>query len=403
MVFLKRIRIIGILKGLYFHIPIFTLYFLGEGVGLPQVILSEVFFTTVSFLSELPTGIFADKFGQKTSMAIGYLFDAIGFLIMLLLPNVVGLYVGYSIRGLAESFMSGSEESYIYEAVKERAHKGVSYQKEFAAFRANKLMGFLIASLVTGGIIQIFGTDSYSPIFLLTITALFVAFILTMSLPKLKNIELIPEEGKGVFTALKKSLLLVKTDKVIFALTIVAILTLNGEFSLRQMYQPVFEELNVAPFLLGLSLSLGSLLNFLLMKKAYVLEQFFTLPKILLYINLFLGLLYILFSQVKDPYIIVLLFILLQGIFNVQSPIVSDYINERISSDIRSTVLSAISFARNFFEIIQRFIIAVAIGIFSLQGALFLVGLLLIVGILIGYRILILCGCVQKITLPYSK
>lgn len=394
---ISRIRIIGILKGLYFHIPLFTLYFLGEGVGLPQIILSEVFFTSVSFLTELPTGLFADKFGQKTSMAIGYSLDALGFILMLFFPTVIGLYVGYSIRGLAESFMSGSEEAYIYEAVKNQKYKKYTYKKEFSSFKANKLMGFLIASLITGGIIQIFGKSSYEFIFILTITALLFAFALTLSLPNLKGFVTIPEEGKGIFKSLKKSLGLVKSDRVIFALTLVAILTLNGEFSLRQMYQPLFEQFKVSPVMLGLSLSLGSLLNFILLKKAYYLEKYLSLPKILLVINILLGLLYIVFSQLTSPYLLVLIFILLQGLFNTQSPIVSDYINERISSDIRSTVLSAISFARTFFEIIQRFLIAAVIGLLSLQGALFVMGILLVIGMLIGYRIMIICGCIHKI------
>jgi MFS family permease len=400
---IKKLKIIGFTKGLYFYVPVFTLFLTGHGISLSQIIFAQIFYSIFSFLGELPTGIFADKFGQKASLLLGYITDTIGMALLFFMPTVAGLYLFHMIRGLSGAFLSGSEEALFYESYKKEHPVDGGYKKEFGSFLSNDVLGFIVASFIAGGIIQTFGKASYGPIILLTAIATFITFLIALTLKDLKAKIRNPEEGAGIVDVVKSSIKLVRYDRTIFALTIVAALTLNGEYFLRQTYQPYFEQAQVAPFLLGLSLSLGSALNFFIIKYSYLLEKLLTLDKILLLFNFILGISYIGLAISVSPIFIVVLFILLQGLFNAQNPIISDYVNERTSSRIRTTVLSAISFSRTFFQIIMRLILGVLVGVIGLTSTYMFQGVYLIVGILIGYWLMVKCGCVHKIKKHYAR
>ena len=153
-----------------------------------------------------------------------------------------------------------------------------------------------------------------------------------------------------MFSFVKQSFKLIQSNKTVFYLTITGILTLSGQYFLESIYQPYFKDFQVPPYLIGLSLSLGTILNIILIKYSYLLEKYFTLGKIILYINLILGIFYIALGVFVSPIFIVGIFICLYGLFNLQNPIISDYINGHTPSHIRTTVLSSVSFSRRFFQ-----------------------------------------------------
>jgi len=78
-----KLKLIGFLYGVHFYMPIISLYFLLGGASLQSIVISQTLYSIFSFLGELPTGIFADKFGQKLSMIMGYFVETIGLLFML--------------------------------------------------------------------------------------------------------------------------------------------------------------------------------------------------------------------------------------------------------------------------------------------------------------------------------
>ncbi len=392
---IKLFNIISFLKGLYFYIPIFTFFLLSKDISLPAVIISQTFYSLFTFIGEVPTGIFADYFGQKTSIIIGYILESFGIIFILFYPTTLGLYVAFSIRGLADSFLSGSKEALLFETVKHL--KTNDYQKRYGRIISNEQIGFVIATALCGILFQKFGQDSFTPLIVLTGLCLFGAGLLSIFLTDYKTDILNESDGSGMFSVLKQSFSLIRKNTTIFTLTIVGVLTITGEYFVQGVYQPYFHTNNVSPFWIGASLSVGIILNIIATRYVYLLEKYFTLEKILLYLNLLLGSAYILMAVLLHPIFLIGLYILMNGIFGLQTPIVSDYINTRTKSHIRATVLSGISFIRRFFQIFLTWAIGVSVGIFGTQPSLLLWGLYLLIGITIGYYLLIRCGCTHKI------
>jgi MFS family permease len=391
---LKILKTIGFLKGLYFYIPIFTFFLLAEHVSLTAIIISQVFYSLFTFIGEVPTGIFADRFGQKVSIILGYTIEALGIALVIIFPTTIGLYIAYSMRGLAGSFLSGSEEALLFESVK---HSGTNdYQKIYGHFLSNEQIGFIVSTAFAGLAYHYCGTQSFVPLIMVTSVCILGAGIASFFLKDYTA--KVPEaEGTGMFSTLKESFSLIRRNNTIFTLMIVGVLTIAGEYFIQAVYQPHFAAHNVPAFWVGVALSLGTLLSIIATRNAYLIEKHFTLEKILLILNLALGAAYILMAFLLHPIFLVGLYILMNGLFDLQAPIVSDYINTRTKSSIRTTVLSGISFVRRFFQVFITWILGISVGVLGIQTSLVLQGVYLIVGIGIGYYLLVRCGCTYKV------
>lgn len=393
----KKLKVIGFLSELYFYTPIFTLFLLGYGIKLEHIIFAQVIYSLASLFGEIPTGYLADKYGQKNSVVWGLLLDAVGMVLLFAYPSLAGLIIFFAIRGLSGAFLSGSTESLLFESHRhEQSNQKETYQQAFSKVLSNGILGFMSATFLAGILVQIFGTASYKPIVLMTALATFTALAVAFSLKDIRG----EQEDINELQFLKhtaESLRIVRRERTVRALTLVALLTISAEYFIRQSYQPLFESSGVIPLFLGLSLTLGSLLNFVIVRYSYLLEKYLTLDRILLLHNILLAIGFGLMALFTNPYILVGAYILLQGLFNAQRPIVSDYINERIESSKRSTVLSTISFTQSFFSIISRVLLAISLGAFGLQKTLGYQAVYLIIGISIGYWYMRRCGCVHRI------
>jgi MFS family permease len=392
---LKIFNAIGFLKGLYFYIPIFAAYLLSNEISVSHLLFAQALFSLFVFIGEVPTGLFADRFGQKTSIILGYLVEAFGIVLVIMMPTVAGLYIAGCLRGIGNSFLSGSEEALLYESAK--ATDSSNYQKLYGRFISNEHIGYIFATVFAGLAYQFLGTQAFIPLIILTGVCIAAAAGMSFMLKDFKSAQVNGAEGSGLFTLLRESASLISRNDIVRTLTIVGALTISGEYFIQSVYQPYFELHGVTPFWIGAVLSIGTLFSVVSSRYAYLFERYLTLEKILLFINLTLGAAYILMAFFVHPVFLVGVYALMGGLFYLQMPIVSDYINNRTHSSIRSTVLSGVSFFRRFFQVFIMWALSISVGVYGAQASLLLQGTYLILGILIGYYLLVRCGCTHKV------
>jgi len=123
MVFSRRSRRARELKGNFSRIYLWKLlggayalgsatlvaYFTHLGVSLPLLFTFQAILAIVLGLLEVPTGLFADAFGRKTSLVAGSLLLTGGVICTATASHVVSLLVGQSLIGIGSVFMSGSD------------------------------------------------------------------------------------------------------------------------------------------------------------------------------------------------------------------------------------------------------------------------------------------------------
>lgn len=391
---LKNVRIIKItsfLWGLSFYVPIVSLFYLDNGVSLSAIVISQVFFAIFSFLGEVPTGVFADKVGQKPAVMIGFGLGALAFVLMLLFPTTIMLFVVYSLRGLANAFLSGSTEAILYESDRE------NFKKNSGQMLGYMTLASAIGAAVTAAVLAFAGTKAYQISIILTLFANIVCLILAVLIYDGHEKIRIQSKGQKAFSMAIDGLKTVKQEKMIWALTLVGVLTLSGEYFLYSVYQPYFQQNNVSAFWLGLVMSIGAILNFVVLKYVYLLEKYLPLPKIITVINLSIALGYLAMALLVNPVFLVVGFILTKGMFNAELPIVNDFIHERVESHMRATIASGISFFQSLFQVLARIVLGLLVASIGIGNTMLVQAIYIVIGISIGYWLMVRCGCVHRI------
>ena len=76
--------------------------------------------TVVRILSEIPTGVFADKFGRKLSVNIGAFSMLAGSVLVFSAPNLWWFFIGSFFEDIGRSFISGADKALVYDDLKSR-------------------------------------------------------------------------------------------------------------------------------------------------------------------------------------------------------------------------------------------------------------------------------------------
>ena len=111
----------------------------------------------VMFLSEVPTGIMADRLGPKFMLMLGPIILAAGFAAMVIWPDYSGFLLGEMLLGLGHSVLSGPPTVALYEALSKEGQEH-RYLAEESRIHALRLYGTGSAFLL-GGILVHFGNQ----------------------------------------------------------------------------------------------------------------------------------------------------------------------------------------------------------------------------------------------------
>ncbi len=388
---------------MYFATIVTNLFALSQGVSLTNVVIAQSVFSATVLLSEVPTGVVADKFSRKLSLSLGYLTSALGLLALIISPTTAGLYLMNVIRGFGHSLVSGANEALLFEASE---REGLNYKKQSSAVLSNGVAGLLVAGLITAVVYGEYNSASFVPLILAT--AVLQVGISTYSLflfdkrDKYENDSVLEQEQK-MWSMLKETFHLMKNNTTIFALTMIGLLTICNEYFLYGTYGPHFENLNVNNFWVGAAFSAGLFINFVLQRHVYVLERYFTFEKAFAIIKIgsiagYLGL-----AFATQNSLVVILVISTIGLFNLERPLISDYANQELDNKTRATVLSGMSLASRLTRMIMTIFLGFVVAGGSLQPGYFVQGSFMLIGLGISYWLLVRCGCVRRFRQPATS
>ncbi|WP_085505327.1 MFS transporter [Thalassobacillus devorans] len=112
--FLFLAKIFGSIR---FIAPVLTLFYFARGLDEAQILLVMTFFSIGVLIGEIPTGIFADRFGAKTSFLAGSLLGIASHALLLFAYDPWIFFISSALTGLAATFFSGADEALIYESL----------------------------------------------------------------------------------------------------------------------------------------------------------------------------------------------------------------------------------------------------------------------------------------------
>jgi fucose permease len=138
-----KMYLFGFLTDIFFIsgvlVPFYTMW--GK-ISFTQIMLLQSFFVFSMFALEVPTGVVADKFGRKASLALGALVIVAGTIIYSSYPSFYVFMLGEFLWALGRALISGAEEAIVYDSLKHLKEESSS-KKIFARMESISKFGLM--------------------------------------------------------------------------------------------------------------------------------------------------------------------------------------------------------------------------------------------------------------------
>lgn len=376
-----RLTLIYFFSTLYFYVPIATLYLQGKGLNYTMINSLWAIITGTMFLTEIPTGMIADRIGRKKAIILALALQLIGELLFLFAQQYWLFALCGVVGGLGFAFSSGCIESLVYDDLKKtnsvpqmKGHLRDQMTRAMGVIQAASQTASLLAFALGGWLLRELTQTRFVIAIALTAGCVALGFVLTFALkedhqPVLDN----KEHRENSLKYLKDGWQLMRTNQVFLGLIALAIFTVPFRDYLINLYQPRFIEAGLPPVWLGLGLALASAVGIVCARYAYLLEKYFNSRTAVLISTLLPGLLYFAFAWVTGGWGLVPLFCLLLGSQSLKSPLISAHLNTHIADHNRATVLSLISMGSGAYVMVMGFLIG-RVADHSLTNAFLLMG-----------------------------
>ncbi len=148
-----------------FILPIYILYFRYYNITLFEVALLAAVFEASVLISEIPTGLIADRFGRKLSVMLGFACFAMSGLVFILFRDLTGFLAAEILFGIAEAFISGAAEALAVDSLPAEDRQG-SLQRLYTRRSRIRIAVTAVCMIVAGYAYSHFVSITFYPVLL---------------------------------------------------------------------------------------------------------------------------------------------------------------------------------------------------------------------------------------------
>jgi len=338
-----------------------------------KIFILEAWFVLWIVLLEIPTGVVADKYGRKISLALGVLLFGVDLLIFGLTKNYYVLYLAEFVGALGFTFISGADKALIYDSLIEMKKKedGKYYLSRYeTAGTLGILISFPLGSLIAGANFIPY-PNSLAFTFILSGLFSILSLFLYLSMKE-------PKRNKPTENFVKlgiDGLNYLHKHKILRVFAVNSVLISAITFFMFWFYQPLAGSVGISVSYYGFIGAGFNLFAILLLLNIKKLENKFGMKTILFHSALIPALLLLGLATIKNVYFVLIAILLIPGLKLLRAPILSDFMNKHIESRNRATVLSSVS-------LLERLMITILYPVVGLLADIKLNYALIFLGIL---------------------
>ena len=341
-----KLSLMNFFLHLFFLSPVAVFFYQQRGLNYFQMLALESVLVLFIFFFEVPTGIFADKFGRKKSIVIGTLLLALELLIFL-------FATAFAIGGIGIAFHSGSIEALIYDNLKSQ-NREKEMKKAMGSFGSASLVAMVVAPIIGSYLAKDLLMPQFILLISMTVGAMLIGFILTLFIKDTQQKEV---EEQNPVTLFKDGAKLIRKNKSLLHIIFLSMFASPFLFTITYLYQPYFQDSGVNTSIFGTIFAIALLLAALLQKYAYKFEEKLGMKRAIFLATILPGIFYVIMAFTFHPIWAILLFVLVRATTGLQEPLFSGYKNIHIPSKSRATILSLISMIVSLYLVGMRLII----------------------------------------------
>lgn len=361
-------------KWLMLFMPIIWLFYQENGLTLTDLFIIQSIYSVTIAVIEIPSGYVADVLGRKNSMIIGMFFGFIGMLIYSFSFGFEGFLMAALSLGIGQSFISGSDTALMYDSLiqLERSNEFIKLEgRTISMGNLAEAFAFIVGGLLAEISLR---TPFYFQVGIAFIGFVIATLLVEPEMERLKDGKSKP--WKNIKNIIRYSL---KENLTLRYYILYSSIIGCGTLTMAWFSQPYFISIGInSKFYFGL---LGAVLNLAVAIPsfyAHKIEEKIKTKTLLILILVLICSCYFIMSLTTSLWglILLLLFYITRG---VATPVLRDYMNRHIPSEMRATVMSIRSFIiRIVFASTSPFFGYVA-DVYSLQQALLFSGTLFLI------------------------
>tara|TARA_R110001583_G_scaffold21469_5_gene81597 strand:+ start:21036 stop:22280 length:1245 start_codon:yes stop_codon:yes gene_type:complete len=387
----------GFLKNLRFFDAFLILFLIDKGMSYTQIGILYASREIITNLLEIPSGLIADTYGRKKSLAAALLIFSISFLIFWISDNFWFYLFAFIIFGLADAFRSGSHKGMMMDYLK--LNNWTEYKSEYYGHtRSWSQRGSAISALTAG--ILVFLDGNYQNIFIYSAIPYAINFILILSYPS----EIDRSEKKKQQNSFRHSI-----NALFLVLKQKSVLKLVSTSAFHTAYLKALKDY-IQAIMLGIALLLPSikgvhidrqnglvigLLYFIIYLLTAYASQYSSAilkkaPTNLTNKTLLLGLFFGLSCGVFFIYEIwiwaFISFALIFIIENIRKPILTSFVADQVPNELLTSVYSAQSQLRTLFSAVIAFVFGILADMWGIGSAFVIISsVMLVLSIFISF------------------
>jgi len=315
--------------------PFYSVYMAAKGLSIFQISTLFILWSVVDLMTNIPTGVLADKFSRKKLLALGQLLKAASFVSWFTYPHYAGFALGFALWGVGGALTDGTFEALIYDELK-AVQREAEYVKITGRAFSFSLIGDLAATL-TAGVAILLG---YGFIFAASIAAILASSLFVLALPETPRFEQVADTR--YFSMLRAGIKEVLHNRILLAFVGLAGF-IGAVYGVLEEYVPLFvrdtgANLSFIAWVVGVTVGAAALGSFI----AYRYEKLSTVRFMLLLT--FAGLL-LLIAGASSKVFAVALVVGYTFVIRMLKQIYDGKLQHTIGSGLRATITSVSGFA----------------------------------------------------------
>lgn len=389
----------GFLKNFRFFDAFFILFLVDKNLTYTEIGMLYAIREIVINLFEIPSGIIADTYGRRNTLAFSFLIFIVSFMIFLFSSSFWVFLFAFVFFGIADAFRSGTHKGMIMDYLKLNhwEDQKINY---YGHTRSWSQKGSALSALMAGLIV--FYSGNYESIFLYSIIPYLLNFLLILSYPQNLNHSMKKDTNKSrLLTTIQSFAIIIKQPRVLQIIHTSAVHTAYIK-AVKDYIQPLLLHIAlIIPLLLSMNaekksgIIIGIIYFVIYLLSSAASKYAGRVAKInrknIAYLTLIIGfgsgLLCGLFYY-HDLWILSLIaFVAIFIIENIRKPILTGYIANHVPNEILTSVLSAQSLLKTLITAILALAFGFIADYYGIGISFIVISLLLsLTSIVLNYK-----------------
>ncbi|MBB6454795.1 MFS family permease [Salirhabdus euzebyi] len=363
--------------------PVLALFYFARGLDESLILLVMLVWSTGVLIGEVPTGMFADRYGAKRSFLIGSFLSFGSHFILLWAFEPWVFFISSFLSGFAATFFSGADEALIYESLKESKEESKMDQ----AMGIIQSAGFIVMIFVVilGAILAKDLTNTQFTLLIMLGSGFQAVQMILVSF--IRNPASHGNYRENPFKQIGEGLLAIKkAPQVLWMFLNISLVFIPAVAVFEQFDQKLLVDASLPVYLIGVVYAVGASISYFASRNIVFLTSKLSRKKLLV-LSGFISAACLFVAGLFGSSLIIVLFVLfvLRFVNAIRYPIYSQLSNEYIPSNVRATTISLLSIVDSVCDILI-FSTLSGIAVLGLTPMFMLCGLIALFGTLLPVR-----------------